>query len=148
MNGTTSCRDACLACDDVANRVHLPLGHVEIVPFESSAESLTLGLQHEMEPFLQQGDDHVPFQSIIHVPELCCLSSESAERRSILTYEVFLFSRTFRLYLSSCGIWAVVGRRDVTTEGTWYQSMCESGLVRCGFCAMSGFPSVETEAYS
>ena len=91
MNGTTSCRDVCMACDDVADRDHLPLGHVEIVPFESIAESLTLGLQHEMQPFLQQRDDHVPLQSIIRVPELFCLSSESAEHRSILTYEVFLF---------------------------------------------------------
>ena len=67
-----------MACDDVVDRVHLPLGHVEIVPFESIAESLTL-------------DAHVPFHSIIHVPEHCCLSSESAERRSIVTYEVFPF---------------------------------------------------------
>ena len=77
MIGTTSCKDVCMVCDDVVDRVHLPLGHVEIVPFESIAESLTL-------------DAHVPFHSIIHVPEHCCLSSESAERRSIVTYEVFL----------------------------------------------------------
>ena len=87
-----------MACDDVVDRVHLPLGHVEIVPFESIAESLTLGLKHEIEPFLQQGDDNVEFQSIIHVPELCCHSSESAERRSISTYEVFpLAVSLFRL---------------------------------------------------
>ena len=78
MLGTTSCKDVCMACDDVVDRVHLPLCHVEIVPFESIAESLAL-------------DVHVPFHSIIHVPELFCLSSKSAEHRSILTYEVFLF---------------------------------------------------------
>ena len=42
-----------MACDDEADHVHLPLGHVEIVSFESIAKSLTLGLQHEMQPFLQ-----------------------------------------------------------------------------------------------
>ena len=85
MIGTTSCKDVCVACDDVVDRVHLPLGHVEIIPFEFIAESLTL-------------DAHVPFHSIIHVPEHCCLLSESAERRSIVTYEVFpLAVSLFRL---------------------------------------------------
>ena len=89
-NSTTSCRDACMACDDVADRVHLPLGHVEIVPFESIAESLTLGLQHEMQPFLEQRPGRVPCQSIVLVPEFRRPSRKSAETRSVLANEVFL----------------------------------------------------------
>ena len=83
-------RYTCMARSDKTHGVNLPVRHVEVVPLELIAESLALGPQHEMQQFLEQGAGRVPFQSIIHVPEFCCLSSKFAERRSILTYEVLL----------------------------------------------------------
>ena len=80
-----------MPCSDKTDGVNLPVRHVEVVPLKFIAESLALGPQQEMQPFLEQGAGRVPFQSIIHVPEFWCLSSKFAERRSILTHEVFLY---------------------------------------------------------